>query len=232
MSSKRAYLLAATLAVVAAACTDSRREAETNAPPLSSVQQPFCLTHTLVNVAVVPGTYHWEDPGHLLNSAEGFGPQVLGLSISSSVNTASTSSTSYTPTDAEISAAAGYDVSLASTIQASTTVLVPFGGYKRVEAFASYKWTVWDILDTNCDGPDVFTAAAGSSFKPVGVYFKVCTAYDCSLGGGQVGGDPLPSGPPPVSTSSGAGGAGGSGGSGGSGSGSSSSSSSSGTGGP
>jgi hypothetical protein len=214
MSSTRAYLLAATVAA-ASACTDSRREAASGPSPLGMIQQPFCLTHTLINVAVVPGTFHWEDPGHLLNSAEGFGPQALGLAISSSVDTTSTSSTSYTPTDSEISTAVGYDVRLSTAIEASTSVPVPFGGYKRVEAYASFKKSVWDNLDTNCDGPDVFTPAAGFSFKAVGVYFKVCSAYDCALGGGQVGGDPLFNGP--STTSSGVGGGGGAGGAGGGG---------------
>ena len=227
MSSTRAYWLAATPASVTAACTDSRREAETNAPPVGSVQQPFCLTHTLVNVGVAPGTYHWEDPAHVLNSAEGFGPQSLGLAVSSSVGTVSSSSTSYTPTDSQVSTAVGYDVQLSSTIAASTNIPVPFGGYKRVEAFASYKKSVWDNLDTNCDGPDVLTVGAGYSFKPVGVYFKVCAAYDCSLGGGPIGGDPTLSGP--ATMSSGAGGAGGGGSSGSSGSTGSSSSSASGS---
>lgn len=216
MSSTRAYWLAATLAAVTAGCTDSRREAETNAPPVGSVQQPFCLTHTLVNVGVAPGTYHWEDPAHVLNSAEGFGPQSLGLAVSSSAETVSSSSTSYTPTDSQVSTAVGYDVHVATAINASTNVPVPFGGYKRVEAFASYKKSVWDNLDSNCDGPDVLTVGAGYSFKPVGVYFKVCSAYDCSLGGGQVGGDPVMSGPMSMSTGTGGSGGGSSGSSSGS----------------
>jgi hypothetical protein len=200
----RAYLLATALAVAFAACTDSPREAEPSPPAVGVVQQAFCLTHTLVNVIVAPGTYHWEDPGHLLNSAEGFGPQALGLSVETRLDSTSTSSSTYTPDDSEISAAVGYDVTQGSTISASTTVLVPFRGYKRVEAYAAYKKTIWDLLDTHCNGPDVLTPAAGFSFKPVGVYFKVCTALDCSLGGGLVGGDPLPSGP--VGGSSGSGG--------------------------
>jgi hypothetical protein len=200
----RAYLLATALAVAFAACTDSRREAEPSPPAVGAVQQAYCMTHTLVNVIVAPGTYHWEDPGHLLNSAEGFGPQALGLVVETRLDSTSTSSSTYTPPDSEISAAVGYDVTQGSTIAASTTVIVPFGGYKRVEAYAAYKKTIWDLLDSNCNGPDVLTPAAGFSFKPVGVYFKVCTALDCSLGGGLVGGDPLPSGP--VGGSSGSGG--------------------------
>ncbi len=196
MLDSRVLLLATMLVAASSACFDSRREDTPSAPALGATQQPFCFNHSIVNVVVAPGTYHWEDPGHLLNAAEGFGPQMLGLTIQSSVGSASTSSSSYTPEESEISTAVGYDVSEETSLQASTTVLVPFGGYKRVEAYATYKKSIWDVLDTNCNGPDVLNIGAGVSFKAVGVYFKVCAAFDCSLGGGLVGGDPLLSGPP------------------------------------
>jgi hypothetical protein len=221
MHATRASLLATALVAASAACTDSRRGVELNLPAVGETQQAYCLTHTIINVVVAPGTYHWEDPGHLLNAAEGFGPQVLGLQVATSLDTRSSNSTAYTPDESEVSTAVGYDVTESSSIAASTSVAVPFGGYKRTEAFAAYKKSTWDILDTNCNGPDVLNTSAGVAFKPVGVYFKVCTELDCSLGGGVVGADPLPSGPI---------GAGGSGGGSGAGGGSSSSGSSSGSG--
>jgi hypothetical protein len=222
MRATRAYLLATVLAAASAACSDFHGEFELSPPPVGSTQQAYCLTHTIVNVTVAPGTYHWEDPGHLLNATEGFGPQQLGLVITTSLASSSSSSSSYTPQESEISTAVGYDVSEATLLSASTSVLVPFGGYKRAEAYAAYKKSTWDLLDTNCGGPDVLTVSAGSSLKPVGIYFKVCSAYDCSLGGGQVGGDPLPSGPiggstSSTSTSGSGGGASGGGGNGGAG---------------
>jgi uncharacterized membrane protein YgcG len=128
---------------------------------------------------------------------------VLGLSIQTSVASSSSTSTTHSPTDSEISTAVGYDVTEATSLQASTTVLVPFGGFKRVEAYPTYKKSVWDILDTNCTGPNVLTVGAGVSFKAVGVFFKVCAAFDCSLGGGMVGGDPMLGGPPPPAAPSG-----------------------------
>jgi hypothetical protein len=195
MLDSRALLLATMLVAVSSACSDSRHEDAPSEPAFGAAQQAFCFNHTIVNVVVAPGTYHWEDPGHLLNAAEGFGPMSLNLSIQTSVGSASTSSSSYTPEESEISTAVGYDVSEETSLQAATTVLVPFGGYKRVEAYATYKKSIWDILDTNCNGPDVLNVGAGVSLKAVGVYFKVCAAFDCSLGGGLVGGDPMLSGP-------------------------------------
>jgi uncharacterized membrane protein YgcG len=231
MHATRAYSLATALAAASAACTDSRPGEQLSLPAVGETQQPYCLTHTIINVIIAPGTYHWEDPAHLLNAAEGFGPQVLSVQVAASLDTRSSSSTSYTPSESDISTAVGYDVTESSSVAASTSVPVPFGGYKRVEAYAAYKKSIWDILDSNCNGPDVLNTAVGVSLKPVGVYFKVCTELDCSLGGGLVGGDPLPSGPvDPGSSSSGAGGAGGGNGSS-SGSSSSSGSGSGGTGG-
>ena len=222
MLDSRTLLLATLLIAASSACSDARREVEASDPDLGTVQQAYCFNHSIINVVVAPGTYHWEDPGHLLSAVEGFGPQGLGLSVATSVASASTSSSSYTPTDSEISTAVGYDASESTSLQASTTVLVPFGGYKRVEAYATFRKSIWDVLDTSCNGPDVLNVGAGVSFKAVGVYFKVCAAFDCTLGGGVVGGDPLPSGPPPpVAPPPGGGGSGSGSSSGGSGNGSS-----------
>ncbi|MEO5729438.1 MAG: hypothetical protein ABI134_31765, partial [Byssovorax sp.] len=136
---------------------------------------------------------------------EGFGPRTLSIAISDSISPSSSESSTYSPTDSEISTSVGYDLSATFSIDAATSVLVPFGGYARVEAYATFQMTTWNIIGTNCFGAvDVGT---GVSYRPVGVYFKTCQAYDCSLGGGVVGGNPIPSGPPPGS----GGGAGGSG---------------------
>ena len=37
------------------------------------------------------------------------------------------------------------------------------GGQYRVEAYAAYKKTIWDLLDSNCNGPNVLTPAAMTS---------------------------------------------------------------------
>ena len=220
-----AGLFVAMLAVSANACSDSHGEAGTNAGEpddprgLSVTQEAYCTGHSIVNVVIAPGTYHWEDPLHLLNSAEGFGPRTLTLTIAESLAPSFTESSTYAPTDSEISTSVGYDLTATFAIDAATWVLVPFGGYARVEAYATFQMTTWEIVGTNCFG--AIDKGTGVSYRPVGVYFKTCLAYDCSLGGGVVGGDPIPSGPLP-----GSGGAGG--GSSASGSGSTSSSSSAG----
>jgi hypothetical protein len=210
------------LAVSSTDCSDSRGEAGTNAEDpgdprgLGAAQQAYCTGHSIVNVVIAPGTYHWEDPLHLLNSAEGFGPRSISLTVTASLSPSSTESSTYTPTDSEISSSVGFDITATFAIDAATTVLVPFGGYARVEAYAAFQMTTWDILGTGCYG--AVDTGTGVSFKPVGVYFKTSEVYDCALGGGVVGGGPILSGPVPGSGSSGSGGSTSSGSSSGSGS--------------
>ncbi|WP_437308833.1 hypothetical protein [Sorangium sp. So ce388] len=45
----------------------------------------LCFGQMIANVVVFPETYHWEDPAHLLSVAEGFGPRILDVAVSASV---------------------------------------------------------------------------------------------------------------------------------------------------
>ncbi|WP_437877499.1 hypothetical protein [Sorangium sp. So ce513] len=45
----------------------------------------LCLGQMITNVIVLPETYHWEDPAHVLSVAEGFGPRTLDIAVSASV---------------------------------------------------------------------------------------------------------------------------------------------------
>jgi uncharacterized membrane protein YgcG len=209
----RSRLLAALLVFHAAACSDSRDEARTQAGGpndphvLGTAQDAYCTNHTITNVVILPGTYHWEDPLHLIDSAEGFGPRSLNLTISDSISPSASESSSYTPTNSEISSSVGYDISASFSIEAASSILVPFGAYARLEAFATFQMTTWDIVGTNCFGaPDIGT---GVSYKPVGVYFKTCQDYICLMGGDAIGTGPVPS--YPGSTGGAGGGTGGSG---------------------
>ena len=207
------------LAISAGACSDSHGDPPTKANDgrgLGETQEAYCASHSIVNVLVAPGTYHWEDSAHLLNSAEGFGPRTIGISVSDSISPSASESSTYTPSDSEISSSVGYDISASFAIDASTTVFVPFGAYARIQAYATFEMTTWDIIGTNCIG--AADTGTGVSYKPVGVYFKTCEALDCSLGGGVVGGGPILSGSAPGGTGgAGGGGTGSGGGAGGSG---------------
>lgn len=209
----RSRFLVALLVIDAVACSDSRDEARTqpggsNDPhAVGTAQDAYCTNHAITNVVVLPGTYHWENPLHLLDSTEGFGPRTLSMTISDSISPSASESSTYTPTSSEISSSVGYDLSATFSIDASSSILVPFGAYARLEAFATFQVTTWNIVGTNCFGaPDLGT---GVSYKPVGVYFKTCQEYTCLMGGGVIGGGPVPSFPGSSSGAAGGGGGGG-----------------------
>ena len=111
---------------------------------------------------MIPGTYHWEDPAHLLESAEGFGRRTVALEIDTSVAptvSVVVTATPSTPTTgagggggsgggatetilefdaAQVSTAVGYSVTKSVTLDASSSVLVPLNGYVRLEAYTTY----------------------------------------------------------------------------------------------
>ena len=218
-ASSRSRFLLALLVIHAAACSDSRDEARTqpggpsDPHALGTAQDAYCTSHAITNVIVLPGTYHWEDPPHLLESTEGFGPRTLSLTISDSISPSASESSTFTPTDSQISSSVGYDLSASFSLDASSSILVPFGAYARLEAFATFQVTTWDIVGTNCFGaPD---SGTGISYKPVGVYFKTCQEYPCLMGGGVIGTGPVPSFPGSGAGGSGSGTSGGTGGTGG-----------------
>ncbi|WP_437799642.1 hypothetical protein [Sorangium sp. So ce693] len=55
---------------------------------VGEARQALCFGRTITNVLVLPETFHWEDAGHLLRVAEGFGPRTLSVSVSASVTPA------------------------------------------------------------------------------------------------------------------------------------------------
>jgi len=203
----------------AGAKTLSRLDAGTNSAVFQGI---LCEDVRVVNVAIVPGTFHWEDPIHLLSSSEGFGPRTLSLAAATSVSPQIVVSGTYTPEDSEISSSLGFRVTKSVSLEASSSILVPTGAYAVLQAYVNYQQFTWDIWAGRCWtrgtpslGPGI--VGSGSTFRPVGIFFKSCGAYNCAvMGGGVISGGPIPSGPVPpgVGVGGGAGGAGGAGGGG------------------
>jgi hypothetical protein len=165
---------------------------------------------SIQNVTVIAGTFHWEGPLHLLQFAEGCGPQTLNLAVSTSVTPIVSTSTSTTTVvnDATVSSAVGFSSSQSTLLAASANVPVPTDSYARVEAYPAFERITWDVVGTpggyNVPGFPVLLGT-GELDKPVGIYFKVIRVLDCGVPGGGVGGQfPSPADP-------GAGGAGGAG---------------------
>ncbi|XXX79395.1 hypothetical protein WMF30_11525 [Sorangium sp. So ce134] len=52
---------------------------------IGEARETLCYGQRIVNVTVLPETYRWEDPAHLIDAAEGFGPRIINLAVSASV---------------------------------------------------------------------------------------------------------------------------------------------------
>jgi len=192
------------MALHAFGCVDNPRAAPDNTfddAQVAEAQSEVCRGRILIeDVTFLPDTVYWDDPAHLISVAEGVGPRNLSLSIASTVAAEVSVTTTRTPADSEISAAVGFNVSQAFTLEANSTILVPTFGYARLEAYPLYQPIVWNIV---C-GRHGLTYGTGMVYKPIGVYFAT-TSVECLPGG------------PVCSLDAGAGGAGGNGGAGGAG---------------
>lgn len=158
--------------------------------------EAICGGRIIKNVAALPGTFHWENPAHLLGASEGGGPRDLYVSVSTSVTAEVSVTGTAKPKDSDLSASLGFNVSKEFSLEASSSILVPAFGYARLEAYPLYKRIGWDIVLDKCGrGVDV-VLGSGIVYKPIGVYFATsgveCVpagdGYGCATGG--AGGNP------------------------------------------
>jgi hypothetical protein len=215
-------------------CVDPREDPTNPADPdgpagIGESRDALCSGTIVGNVVIQPGTFHWEDPLHLITSAEGCGPQSLSVSVSTSVSPAVSVTSVHTPTESEISTALGYSVTETVSLTAGSTMLVPTAAYGWLEAYPTFQKSAWDVIGVNCYGPGntpipQMVVGTGVAYKPVGVFFKAIRALDCAAVGGVIGPGPFPvvlptggagGGPGAGGAGGGPGGPGGSGGSGG-----------------
>ena len=147
------------------------------AESLGVAEQAASITHCLLDVHTDTGTFHFEGPDWLIGSVEGRGPQSLNLRIGEYVQPAVSTSTTDKPTASEISSAVGYSLTRRYEVLGASTATVDAGRFQRLEAYADYQRTIWEIRDAAC----ATTLGAGASYKPVGIYFKVVDAGDTRL---------------------------------------------------
>jgi hypothetical protein len=200
------------------------RPASWTGDEVAEAQESLVGTYCIFNARIAPGSFHFDGPTWLLDSAEGQGPRSLDLSISSFVQPQISTNTTAKPGPDDVSEAVGYSVTTRFQIQASSSIDVDAMHYQRLEAYTAFQQTYFEIRDPAC----AVIVGAGSAYKPIGIYFQTRNAFDVSLP--DVG---IYTFPPPVipvvPLPGGAGGAGSAGGSDGAG-GSSSASASSGPG--
>jgi hypothetical protein len=196
------------LLAVLSACAPGHSGGE----PVRASEQALAPGFWIGNVVFDPATYHFDNPANLLMAAEGAGPRTLNVAVSTAMSPQIEFTGTHTPSHSDISKALGYDVSQTFQLTADSSVLVPVDSYARVAAYPSFQKATWTIF-----GLGTVPMGAGSTYKPIGVYFETC---------GCIGPDPCGTGCVSSAPSGGAGGAGGAGGGGSGGSGGSASSAS------
>jgi hypothetical protein len=90
-------------------------------------------TFCIVNPQLAPGSFHFEGPNWLLDSAEGLGERSLDLAITSFVQPMISSTTTAKPGPDDVSQAVGYSVTLRFQVQA-------FQGHLCSGNRASFAW--------------------------------------------------------------------------------------------
>jgi hypothetical protein len=180
--SARTSLAAAALVAAAcgglAACAPPGRAADEDAPARpGSAAQGLVDAYCLLNVHTDDDTVHFEGPKWRLASAEGAGPLVLELRVLRFVLPATSSATTIKLDPDKVSSVVGYSVTQRIGVDDFTLVTVTTGHFQRVEAYPSFRRTIFQIRDASCNVP----LGMGAAYRPIGVMFKVLETKDVAL---------------------------------------------------
>ena len=151
----------------------SPQQEDTARAESDSVTAAYCI----LNAHTDQGTFHFEGPNWLLTSAEGWGPQQLFVRVFHYVQPVIATSDRLQPNPAGVSKAVGYSLSEFHEVISGTGTTLKAGVFQRVEAYASFQRTIWEIRDASCTTP----LGIGASYKPTGAYFKVVDAGEVAL---------------------------------------------------
>jgi hypothetical protein len=154
-----------------AACSGSLPDREHG-----TAADPQVAAYAIAGVRRSPGTVHFTGLPSLLNSTEATGPMVITTHVGTFVMPAmSTTVTGVDP--ATVSHAVGYSLfERRDLLSLSTATLTDFES-SRLEAYASFEETLWEVRDASSGAP----LGAGASFNPSGVFFQTVTAYHVPL---------------------------------------------------
>lgn len=150
-----------------------------SAPEPGSAAQPFCSGIYVDHVVAEPATVAFVSPDCLVQAAEGWGPQTLGLSIEhdfspqlsyTDIPSLSKSKNDITRT---VQRAVGFSVTQSIDLDATSLVQVPTDAYYRLEAYPTYQVVRWDLRADACGfSPDALLTS-GAAYRPVGIDFRV-----------------------------------------------------------
>jgi hypothetical protein len=151
--------------------------------------------YAIAGVHASAGTAHFIGLPWLLNSAEGVGPLVVTTHVGTFVQPVMSTTVTGVDPDA-VSHAVGYSVWARHDLLAVSSASLPPFESSRLEAYASFNETCWEVRDPSTGAP----VGSGESFEPCGVYFQTVSASHVALPDIGVF-ELVPACPPPVCAS-------------------------------
>ncbi|MFT3773949.1 MAG: hypothetical protein QM820_51935 [Minicystis sp.] len=165
---KRACLVAL---LGVAACSGSLPDEE-----LGSAADPQLAAYSIAGVRMSPLSVHFTGLPWLLNSVEATGPIVVTAHVGTFVLPTMTTTVSEVA-PAAVSGAVGYSLSQRRDLYAVSSATIPAVQTSRLEAYASFEETFWDVVDATTGVP----LGSGASFNPSGVFFQTVDAKHTAL---------------------------------------------------
>ncbi len=154
-----------------AACSGSLPDRE-----LGAAADPQVGEYVIAGVHTSPGTVHFTGLPWLVDSAEGTGPLVVTNNVGTFVMPAM--STTVTGVDPDkVSHAVGYSFFERHDVIAVSSATFTALESSRLEAYASFVETLWEVADASSGAP----LGTGASFNPSGVFFRTVTAIHVPL---------------------------------------------------
>lgn len=144
--------------------------------PWAEADQGIWGVPRIANLRPSAGTIGAVDSAHLLDTAEGWGPQTLLLAISRrvqpqvSINTIPGTQVSKDKVTRTLQSAVGFSLTEEVQVTASSSTDVIEGWYERMEAYPTFQAITWDLILDGLAGAT--RVANGTVYRPVGVFFR------------------------------------------------------------
>jgi hypothetical protein len=146
-------------------------------PQLGASDDALEVDYCILNVHTDEETVHFEGPDWMIASVEGAGPLNLDLRVLKFLIPTMSTTGHYKPKESTVSTAVGYSMQERYGVNDYTRLAVNTGTFQRVEAYADFQRTAFEIHDAGCGA----LLGTGASYRPIGVYFRAVDATDVAL---------------------------------------------------
>lgn len=134
-----------------------------------AVDQETAAVYCIRNVQGQLGTVHFQGPRWLLSSAQGRGPLELDVRVLQRIQPVYSTTGTFKLDQGALARAVGYSMAIRYEVIGGARFDVMPNIFQRVEAYTAYQPTRWEVRDAACHAVLGF----GTSYKPIGVYFRV-----------------------------------------------------------